>query len=256
MDQYLNNKRFLKCFLVGMFILTLICLVNFSGTLAQKSFYTYNPGYSYVAGGPYGGYGSPYASGGYPGYGYPGSSYGGYDPFSSVPSWIINMMAVSSYDPSDPDIARIGYELSIPYFQSAIRSGWTPWRPSSYSGYTTPRGYTPLASIPYYSSLSVPFSSYYPRFIPTSSWSYGSAPYPTTSYSSSQWNTVVTVTGRVVGSYSINSNGREIKCYAHLPQQAVFQPLDLSEYMGEVVEVSGYLIDQDLYGASLERVVY
>jgi hypothetical protein len=109
--------------------------------------------------------------------------------------------------------------------------------------------------MPYYSSLSGPFSSYYPKFIPTSFSYYGSTSYSTTYDSSSKGNTIVTITGKVVGSYSINSNGREIKCYVHLPQQAVFQPLDLSEYMGEVVEVSGYLINQDLYGASIERVI-
>jgi len=251
MDQYKNNKRFLKCFLAGMFIVTLICLVNFSGALAQKSFYTYNPGYGYWAGGPYGGYGSPSGYGGYPGYGFPGSSYGGYSGYN-LPRSILELSASS-----DLYTAQKGYELSLPYFQSAVRSGWTPWRSSSYyPGYTAPGGYTPFTSMPYYSSPGGLFSSYYPRFIPTLSWPSGSASYPATSYSSSKWNTIVTVTGRVVGSYSISSNGREIKCYVHLPQEAVFQPLDLSEYMGEVVELSGYLINQDLYGASFERVVY
>jgi hypothetical protein len=249
-DQYRNNKGFLKCFLAGMVVVTLICLVNVSVTVAQWPTYTYNPGYGYLAGSSYAGYGSPYAYGGYSGYGFPGSSYSGYSGYD-LPRWIIDLGASS-----DLYTARIGYELSIPYFQSAVRSGWTPWRSSSYyPGYTAPGGYTPFTSMPYYSSPGRPFSSYYPQFIPTSSPYSRSSPYPATYDSSSKLNTIVTVTGRVVGSYSINSNGREIKCYVHLPYQAVFQPLDLSEYMGEVVELSGYLSNQKLYGASFERVI-
>ena len=251
MDLNGINKRFLKCLLPGIFIVTLICLVNVSGTVAQKSYYTYNPGYGYLAGGPYGGYGTPYGYGGYSGYGYPGSSYSGYSGYN-LPRSILELSASS-----DLYTAQRGYALSLPYFQSAVGSGWTPWRsPSYYTGYTAPAGYAPFTSMPYYSSPGSLFSSYYPGFSLTSSWPSGSPSYPATSYSSSRWNTIVTVTGRVVGSYSINFNGREIKCYVHLPQQAVFQPLDLSEYMGEVVELSGYLMNQDLYGASFERVVY
>ncbi len=52
MDQYKNNKGFLKCFLAGMFIVTFICLIHLSGGY---------PGYGF----------------GQPGYGYPGS-YTGY----------------------------------------------------------------------------------------------------------------------------------------------------------------------------------
>ena len=51
----------------------------------------------------------------------------------SVPSWIINMMAYSRYSPSEPDIAQIGYQLSLPYFLSDVMRGWRPWSiPYSY----------------------------------------------------------------------------------------------------------------------------
>jgi hypothetical protein len=40
MDQNNNNKRFLKCFFVGMVIVTSICLIYVSGTLAQWSPYS------------------------------------------------------------------------------------------------------------------------------------------------------------------------------------------------------------------------
>jgi len=54
----------------------------------------------------------------------------------SIPSGIINMMATSQYSPNDPDIAQIGYQLSLPYFQAAARSGWTPWNfPSGFQPY-------------------------------------------------------------------------------------------------------------------------
>ena len=65
--------------------------------------------------------------GGYSGYGYPGGSYGtGYNPFLSMPSEISNMMAHSAYDPSEDYIPFWGYQLSLPYYQSAVRSGWSP----------------------------------------------------------------------------------------------------------------------------------
>jgi hypothetical protein len=220
-----DKVKGLKYLIIALTILVFMGLVSSSETFAQFSTFSGSGGYGYP--------GSFY--GGYPGYGYP---YGGYSGYSMPYGY-------AGY-------SRYGY----PGSSYGPMSDWTPWRSSSYyPGYSTPGGYTPFTSMPYYSSLSSPFSSYYPKFIPTSYWSSGSAPYPTTSYSSSKGNTIVTITGKVVGSYSINSNGREIKCYVHLPQQAVFQPLDLSKYLGKVVEVSGYLISQDLYGASIERVI-
>ena len=60
----------------------------------------------------------------------------------SIPSGIINMMATSQYSPNDPDIAQIGYQLSLPYFQASVRSGWTPWRfPSGFQPYYGYGGY-------------------------------------------------------------------------------------------------------------------
>jgi hypothetical protein len=44
----------------------------------------------------------------------------------SLPSGIMNMMLSSRYSPNDPDMSQIGYQLSLPYFQAAARSGWTP----------------------------------------------------------------------------------------------------------------------------------
>ena len=246
-----------KGFMIFIIMATFICLIYISGTSAQKSLYTYDPGYGYMAGSSYVGYGSPYDYKGYTGYSYPGSFYGGGYPRYDIPRGIMESMAYSGYAPYDPDIAQLGYKLSIPYFRSDLMSGWTPWRPSSYATVytTTPGGYNLLTSKPYYSSPASLFTSSYPTFTPSSSRYPWSAPYSTKSYSNSKTNTIVTVTGRVVGSYLLNSNGREMRCYAHLPQQAVFDPLDLSPYMGEIVEVSGYLIDQDLYGASFERVI-
>ncbi|MGA1864984.1 MAG: hypothetical protein ACMUHX_07975 [bacterium] len=233
-------------------ILAFIVFVSCSETFAQWSTFSGSGGYGYPGsfyggypgyGYPYGEYGSyamPYGYAGYPRYGYPESPYSAYPyayPYlgdgnysryvslggSLVPREIFELSASSNWN-----TAQLGYALIKPYFQSTI---------------------------PNYSSLSGPFSSYYPKFTPTSFSYYVPTSYSTTYDSSSKGNTIVTITGTVVGSYSINSNGREIKCYVHLPQQAVFHTLDLSEYMGEVVEVSGYLINQDLYGASIERVI-
>jgi len=63
--------------------------------------------------------------------GYRGNPYNPNDPLYgtvprppiSIPSEIMNMMTYSRRSPSEPDIAQMGYELSLPYFQSAIMVG-------------------------------------------------------------------------------------------------------------------------------------
>ncbi len=63
------------------------------------------------------------------------------------------------------------------------------------------------------------------------------------------------IEGQVVGSNLISSGGRTIACWTNAMQDAVApQPLDLEEYMGKAVEVSGRL-HGDLWEARFERVV-
>ncbi len=86
--------------------------------------------------------------------GYRGNPYNPNDPLYgtvprppiSIPSGIMNMMAHSAYDASDAYIPFLGYELSLPYFQADMMSGWTPWSSpygsqpyNNYGGY--PWGY-------------------------------------------------------------------------------------------------------------------
>ena len=247
-------KRFYKSvFMIGAFTFCLFFLVSSSqaGGAIQYPTYdisqgTYSPSpYGYYSGyglyGPsfggyfdyrpsWGGYSSysgysTWSSGGYPTYygyptynpGYHGNPYNPSDPLYgtvsrsslSIPSGIMNMLASSNWN-----TAQKGYELSLPYFQSAVISGWTPysqysqWHPSSPSYASSTGGYK-------------------------------------------------TLTGRVVGSNSIEVKESVIKCWTNAPQAAVSnQPLNLSGYMGSVVEVSGFQTANDLYSAELERVVY
>jgi len=79
----------------------------------------------------------------------------------------------------------------------------------------------------------------------------------TTSDTSPDYNK--TVIGRVVGSNSIDVNGRIIRCYENSAMQAVAPiPLDLSSYMGMSVEVTGDFFGSGnklLYSASFDGVV-
>lgn len=63
------------------------------------------------------------------------------------------------------------------------------------------------------------------------------------------------IQGQVVESNLINSGGRIIACWTNAMQDAITpQPLDLEEYIGKAVEVSGRL-HGDLWEAQFERVV-
>ncbi len=62
-------------------------------------------------------------------------------PNLSLPSEIMNMLLSSNYETS-----QRGYELSLPYFQADMMSGWTPWSspygPQTYNSYGgNPWGY-------------------------------------------------------------------------------------------------------------------
>ncbi len=77
----------------------------------------------------------------------------------------------------------------------------------------------------------------------------------TTSDTSPDYNE--TVIGRVVGSNSIDVNGRIIRCH-ELGSPVLAEadrPLDLSSYMGMIVEVTGDFFGDDLYSASFDGVV-
>jgi len=77
----------------------------------------------------------------------------------------------------------------------------------------------------------------------------------TTSDTSPDYNE--TVIGRVVGSNSIDVNGRIIRCH-EIGSPAVAEadrPLDLSSYMGMIVGVTGDFFGNDLYSASFDGVV-
>jgi len=64
-----------------------------------------------------------------------------------------------------------------------------------------------------------------------------------------------TVIGRVVGSNSIDVNGRIIRCHEMGAAQAVAdRPLDLSSYMGMIAEVTGDFFGNDLYSANFDGV--
>ena len=63
------------------------------------------------------------------------------------------------------------------------------------------------------------------------------------------------IEGKVVGVNEVQAEGRIISCWENAMQAAVTpQPLDLKEYMGREVEVSGHLLG-DLWSARFERVV-
>jgi len=66
-----------------------------------------------------------------------------------------------------------------------------------------------------------------------------------------------TVIGIVVGSNSIDVNGRMIRCH-ELGSPAVAEAdrlLDLSSYMGMIVEVTGDFYGNELYSASFDELV-
>jgi len=66
-----------------------------------------------------------------------------------------------------------------------------------------------------------------------------------------------TFRGRVVGSNSIDVNGSIIRCH-ELGSPAVAEadrPLDLSSYMGMIVEVTGDFFGNDLYSANFDEVI-
>ena len=68
-------------------------------------------------------------------------------------------------------------------------------------------------------------------------------------------NGIITIQGKVIGPNSILYQGRTVSCWTISMQTPVApRPLDLSEYMGMIVEVNGNLHD-DLWDASFVRVI-
>ena len=64
-----------------------------------------------------------------------------------------------------------------------------------------------------------------------------------------------TIQGEVVGTNEVLYNQNPLPCWTNAMQAAIKpQPLDLSEYLGSVVEVSG-ILQGDLWVARFERVV-
>jgi len=81
--------------------------------------------------------------------GYHGNPYNPSDPLYgtvprpnlSLPSEIMNMLLSSNYE-----TGQRGYELSLPYFQADMMSGWTPWSsPYGSQAYNRYGGYPPVS---------------------------------------------------------------------------------------------------------------
>lgn len=255
---YIEMKKIYFLNKLNISLLFLIIFFFLANSINAQTFFNPNIGYGYS---------------GYPEYGYPKSSYSAYPyayPYigdgnysryvslggSLVPREIFELSASSNWD-----TAQLGQALIKPYFQTSVMSDWTPWGSLPYyNRYPSSSGYQFFPSTTYYSYPNSPFSFSVPSFSSTSYWPSWPGYYPTTSYSNSKTNNsginTVTITGTVVGDHSISSNGRVINCYVHQMQQAVYNPLDLSPYIGKVVEVNGDLRNDDLYSAIFERVVY
>ena len=59
------------------------------------------------------------------------------------------------------------------------------------------------------------------------------------------------ITGKVIGSNSIERSGSIITCYRHGMTEASYLPLSLYEYMGRTITLSGELYGHDLYKADI-----
>jgi len=62
------------------------------------------------------------------------------------------------------------------------------------------------------------------------------------------------ITGKVMGSNSIERSGSIITCYCHGMTEASYLPLNLYEYMGCTITVSGELYGHELYKADIVSV--
>ncbi len=62
------------------------------------------------------------------------------------------------------------------------------------------------------------------------------------------------ITGKVIGSNSIERSGSIITCYRHGMTEASYLPLSLYEYMDHTVTVSGELYGHELYKADIISV--
>jgi len=210
------------------------------------------------------GYGSYLGYAGSPGYGSWSSLYTGslgytisdYYPFSSLytgpPGY-----AISGYYPF-----KGGYSSTIPFMQ--------PWSQTNRTGQSYQYGWMPSSGwgtrYPQYSLSSAYFGGYpfsqgfSPYYSSLNPWPYieGGTKIP---YSTPPVVQGTRITGRVIGPNTIDSNGKIITCYTNSMVQAAYGELDLSPYLGMVVEVYGELqmgtnSQGSLYGARLERVIY
>lgn len=135
------------------------------------------------------------------------------------------------------------YDSSYSYnWNQPYSYGWN--QPYSYGlnyGWNQPYGY---AYSPFYQGDYFSASPAYPSTYHTTTSSYGGSNY-------------TTVTGRVVGPNTIQANkGQEIRCWVNSMVAGVgATPLDLSEYMGLEVELSGDLQSNTLYSAQFEKTV-
>ena len=180
-----KKARFLNVLNIG--LLFFIISVFISNPINAQAYF--NPGVGY--GGVYGptswrtpvadflaGYGiSSYSTGSpyyplYPPYNYGlyhGNPYNPNDPLYgtvapppiSIPSGIMNMLLTSRYSPNEPDMSYLGYQLSLPYFQAALTSGWTPF------GYQRYYPSYPFPGIPYgndFGTSPFGYQRYYPSY--------------------------------------------------------------------------------------------
>jgi len=195
---------------------------------------------------------------------YYGSGYGSYLGYAGAPgygSWSSLYAGSPGYTFSDYYPFKGGYSSTIPFMQ--------PWSQTLRAGQSYQYGWMPSsgwgARYPQYSFSSSYFSGY-PFSQGLSPYLSSSSPWPYMSggtkiqYSSPTVIQGTRVTGRVIGPNTIDSNGKIITCFTHSMPQAAYGELDLSPYLGMVVEVSGELqmsnnSQGSLYGARFERVI-